>query len=63
MKWQNRIVVDPEILAGKPLIKGTRLAIEFVVDLLANGWSEAQVIENYPGLTLDDIRACLAFHE
>ena len=63
MKWQNRIVVDPEILAGKPLIKGTRLAVEFVVDLLANGWSEAQVIENYPGLTQDDTRACLAFHE
>ena len=46
---------------GKPVIKGTRLAVEFVVDLLAQGWSEADILRNYPGLASDDIRACLAY--
>jgi uncharacterized protein (DUF433 family) len=61
MDWQNHIVIDPEILVGKPVIKGTRLAVEFVVDLLAQGWPERQIIDNYPGLTSSDIRACLAY--
>ena len=59
--WEDRIVTDPAILIGKPVIKGTRLSVEFVVDLLANGWSEAEILRNYPGLTLADIRACLAY--
>ncbi len=57
---QERIVVDPEILVGKPVVRGTRLAVEFVVDLLAGGWTEGEILEGYPGLTRDDIRACLA---
>ena len=61
MAWEDRIVVDPEILVGKPVIKGTRLAVEFVVDLLAQGWSEREILDNYPGLTRDDILACLAY--
>ncbi len=61
MNWQNRIVIDPAVLVGKPVIKGTRLAVEFVVDLLAQGWSEADIVRNYPGLTPDDIRACLSY--
>ena len=61
MNWQNRIVMDPAVLVGKPAIKGTRLAVEFVVDLLAQGWSEADIVRNYPGLTPDDIRACLSY--
>ena len=61
MKWQERIVIDPDILVGKPTIKGTRLAVEFIVDLLAQGWSEAEILRNYPGLTSEDIRACLAY--
>jgi uncharacterized protein (DUF433 family) len=60
MDWQDRIVVDPEILVGKPVIKGTRLAVEFVIDLLAQGWTEADVLRNY-GLTRQDIQACLAY--
>jgi uncharacterized protein (DUF433 family) len=59
--WQERIVIDPKVLVGKPTIKGTRLAVEFIIDLLANGWSEAEIIRNYPGVTVIDIRACLAF--
>jgi uncharacterized protein (DUF433 family) len=60
MDWQERIAVDPEILVGKPVIKGTRLAVEFVIELLSQGWSQQEIIENYPGLTEEDIWACLA---
>jgi len=61
MKWQERIVVDPEIVAGKPVVKGTRLAVEFIVDLLAQGWPQTEIMRNYPGLTEEDIRACLNY--
>ena len=61
MKWQERIVVDPEIVAGKPVVKGSQLAVEFIVDLLAQGWLETEIVRNYPGLTEEDIRACLNY--
>ena len=61
MNWQDRIVVDPEILVGKPVVKGTRLAVEFIIDLLAQGWTETEILRNYPGLTHEDIRACLLY--
>ena len=61
LAWRDRITVDPAILAGKPVIKGTRLSVEFIVELLAQGWTHAQVIENYPGVTEEDLRACLAY--
>ncbi len=61
MNWQDRITVDPDILVGKPVIKGTRLAVEFIIDLLAQGWSEEEVLKNYPGITDEDIHACLAY--
>ena len=61
MNWQDRIVIDPAILAGKPVVKGTRLAVEFVVGLLAQGWSEKDVLGSYPGLTCEDVLACLAY--
>jgi uncharacterized protein (DUF433 family) len=57
----DRIVIDPAVLAGKPVIRGTRLAVEFVVDLLAQGWSVEQVLDNYPGLTREDVQACLEY--
>ena len=64
MNWQDRIEVSEDVLAGKPVVKGTRLAVEFVIQLLARGWTEEQIIENYPGLTVEDLRACLAYaHE
>ena len=64
MNWSDRIHVDPAVLVGKPVIKGTRLSVEFIVGLLAQGWSEGDVLRNYPGITVDDIRACLAYaHE
>ena len=61
MIWKERIVIDPGILVGKPVIKGTRLAVEFIIDLLAQGWSEQDIVQNYPGLTREDIHACLAY--
>jgi uncharacterized protein (DUF433 family) len=61
MDLQDRIVVDPAILVGKPVIRGTRLAVEFIIELLAQGWSEAEVLRNYPGLTREDIQACFAY--
>jgi uncharacterized protein (DUF433 family) len=61
MNWRDRIVVDPEILVGKPVVKGTRLAVEFIIDLLAQGWTEAEILRNYPGLTREDIQACLTY--
>lgn len=61
MDWRNRIAVDPEVLVGKPVIKGTRLAVEFVIDLLAQGWTEVDILRNYPGVTRQDIQACLAY--
>lgn len=61
MNWDKRIVIDPDILVGKPVIKGTRLAVEFIVDLLAQGWAREDLLKNYPGLTREDILACLAY--
>jgi uncharacterized protein (DUF433 family) len=61
MTWQDRIVIDPAVLVGKPVVRGTRLAVEFIVELLAQDWSEADILQNYPGLTHDDVRACLAY--
>jgi len=59
--WQDRITLDPKILAGKPVIKGTRLAVEFVIDLLANGWTETEILKNYQRLSREDILACLSY--
>ena len=51
--WRSRIVIDPKILAGKPIIKGTRISVEFVLELLANGWTDKRIMENYPLLKED----------
>ena len=61
MDWKARIVIDPEILVGKPVLKGTRLAVEFIIDLMAQGWTEQEILRNYPGITREDIQACLAY--
>jgi uncharacterized protein (DUF433 family) len=61
MAEHPRIALDPEVLAGKPVIRGTRLAVEFVIGLMAEGWSEADILQNYPGLTHEDVLACLAY--
>ena len=59
MALTDRIVVESKILTGKPVVRGTRIAVEMVVELLAAGWSRAQILASYPHLTEEDIRACL----
>jgi uncharacterized protein (DUF433 family) len=61
MQWQDRITVNPKILVGKPVIKGTRIAVEFVVDLLGRGWTVDRILREYDHLTPEDIQACLAY--
>jgi uncharacterized protein (DUF433 family) len=61
MLLSERIVVDPEILAGKPVIRGTRLSVEFILELLAADQSQNEILTNYPGLTREDILACLLY--
>jgi uncharacterized protein (DUF433 family) len=61
MAEHPRVTLDPQILAGKAVVRGTRLAVEFVIGLMAEGWSEANILSNYPDLTHDDIVACLAY--
>jgi uncharacterized protein (DUF433 family) len=56
-----RISLSPDVLGGKPVIYGTRLSVEFMIGLLADGWAEADIIANYPSVTCDDIIACLAY--
>jgi uncharacterized protein (DUF433 family) len=61
MSWQEYIHSDPEILLGKPVVKGTRLSVDFILGLFAEGWKEEQVLENYPTLTSEALHAVFAF--
>lgn len=61
MNWKEYIVADPAVLAGKPIIRGTRLSVEFIVGRLANGWSESEVLENYASLDKNALQAVHAY--
>lgn len=61
MDWRDRIVCDPDILVGKPTVKGTRLSVELILGWLAQGWTPEMVVEAYPQLAREDILAALAF--
>lgn len=61
MDWQERITADPAILVGKPVIRGTRISVEWILDLMAGGWTQEEILEDYPHLCLDDLRAVLAY--
>ena len=63
MEWKDHIDIDPAVLVGKPVIKGTRIAVEFIMDLLAQGWSKQDILENYSGITHEDIISCLRYAE
>ncbi len=58
---QVRIVRNPAILAGKPAIRGTRMAVEFIIGLMADGWSVDDILTSYPHITRDDVAACLRY--
>ncbi len=59
--WREYIHSDPAVLLGKPVVKGTRLAVDFLLGLFAAGWTQQQVLENYPALTAESLRAVFAF--
>jgi uncharacterized protein (DUF433 family) len=61
MNWQDHIISDQEILLGKPTIKGTRIPIELILELLAAGWTEQQLLESYPQLTAQNLKAVFAY--
>ena len=61
MDYRDRIIVDPGIRFGKPIVRGTRITVGDVLSYLAGGMSEAEILADFPQLALDDIRACLAF--
>ena len=61
MNWKDYIVVDPEVLAGKPVVKGTRLSVELILDRLADGWSEEDLFRSYPNLKPAALQAVFAF--
>ncbi len=61
MDWREHIETKPGVMGGKPVIKGTRITVEIILDWLAAGWTDAEIFENYPRMTPDDLRAIYAF--
>lgn len=61
MEWKDRIVTDSEVCGGRPRLKGTRLTVEFLLGLKAAGWSEEQILDNYPHITREDLQAVFAY--
>lgn len=61
VQWQDRIVGDPEVRSGKPRVKGTRITVYDILEYLAGGMSEDEILADFPDLTREDIRASLAF--
>jgi len=57
----ERIILDPKVMVGKPVIRGTRLTVDFILNLLAHGATEKEILEEYKGLAEEDIRACFLF--
>lgn len=61
MDWEDRITVDPKVMVGKPIIKGTRITVEFIIELLAANWTVDQILKEYDHLHREDIQACLRY--
>jgi uncharacterized protein (DUF433 family) len=61
MKSVPRIILDPSVLTGKPVIKGTRISVDLILELLASGWNESIILQEYPGLEREDILACIKY--
>lgn len=61
MNWSERIVSDEKVLLGKPIVKGTRISVEFILERLANGWTEDIILKSYPHLTKEDLQAVFAY--
>jgi uncharacterized protein (DUF433 family) len=61
MSFMERIAIDPNVLLGRPFIRGTQIGVEFVLGLLVDGWSEADIRKSFTGLEREDIEACLEY--
>jgi uncharacterized protein (DUF433 family) len=61
MNWREHIHSDPDVLLGKPVVRGTRLSVDFILSLFAEGWTNEQIAESYPRLTPTALRAVFAF--
>jgi len=61
MNWRNHIETNDNILLGKPVVKGTRVSIEHIIKLLASGWTENQILDNYPRLSRESLQAVFAY--
>ena len=61
MQWKNHIEVNPNVLVGKPVIKGTRISVELILDRFADGWTMENVLASYPHLSRDDVLAAITF--
>ena len=64
MKWTDYIISDKNILLGKPVIKGTRISVDHIIGLLAQGWTEDKILDNYPRLSKNSLKAVFSYiHE
>jgi len=61
MNWQEYIVSDKQVLLGKPVIKGTRISVELILELFSSGWTEKQILDSYPSVTAESLRAVFAY--
>ena len=61
MQWHEKIVSDKKVLLGKPVIKGTRISVEFILERLANGWTGQKILDSYPHLKKEDLQAVFAY--
>jgi uncharacterized protein (DUF433 family) len=61
--WKDYIIADPKILVGKPVIKGTRISVEFLLGLFSKGWTEKQIMEEYPSVTKESLQALFSYIE
>jgi uncharacterized protein (DUF433 family) len=61
MNWLERIEIDPARLGGKPVVRNTRIPVQMVVEMVADGWDDGRILAEYPGLTTEDVRACLHY--
>jgi uncharacterized protein (DUF433 family) len=61
MNWQEYIISDPKVLIGKPIIKGTRISVELILELFSLGWTEEQILNSYPSLSDSSLRAVFAY--
>jgi uncharacterized protein (DUF433 family) len=61
MNWQNHIISDKQVLLGKPTIRGTRISVELILELFSAGWTEKQVLESYPSISSESVRAVFAY--